>query len=202
LKTDIADAHDALLASRIAQANAANAHRNADPSFEVGVYLSTAHRRREYLNGNNKRVAKFMPRFDGPYAIVSANPESSNYTLDLPDHTNVYPTFHASELKRHVPNDADLYPSRELQRPGLVVTQSGTKEWEIDRIIDSRTRGRGRQYLVRWTGYGPEADVWVPGKELEETDVLTQYQLSHPHHIDASTHIVATTSSSHIEEIP
>ncbi|KAG2078700.1 hypothetical protein BDR04DRAFT_933608, partial [Suillus decipiens] len=60
LKTDVTDAHDALLASRIAQANAANAHRNADPSFQVGnlVYLSTAHRRREYLNGNNKRVAK------------------------------------------------------------------------------------------------------------------------------------------------
>ncbi|KAG2335481.1 hypothetical protein BDR05DRAFT_835657, partial [Suillus weaverae] len=60
LKTDIADAHDALLASRVAQANAANAHRSNEPSFKIGdfVYLSTAHRRREYLNGNNKRVAK------------------------------------------------------------------------------------------------------------------------------------------------
>lgn len=72
LKTDVADAHDALLASRVAQANAANVHRSADPAFVVGdfVYLSTAHRRREYLNGDNKRVAKFMPRFDGPYAVV------------------------------------------------------------------------------------------------------------------------------------
>ncbi|KAG2739408.1 hypothetical protein P692DRAFT_201658192, partial [Suillus brevipes Sb2] len=60
LKTDVADAHDALLASCVAQAHTANAHRNADPSFEPGdfVYLSTAHRRREYLNGSNKRVAK------------------------------------------------------------------------------------------------------------------------------------------------
>ncbi|KAG2737935.1 hypothetical protein P692DRAFT_201682517, partial [Suillus brevipes Sb2] len=60
LKTDVADAHDALLASRVAQATAANAHRSADPCFEIGdfVYLSTAHRRREYLNGKGKRVAK------------------------------------------------------------------------------------------------------------------------------------------------
>ncbi|KAG1873151.1 hypothetical protein F4604DRAFT_1495500, partial [Suillus subluteus] len=60
LKTDIADACDALLASRIAQAHTANTHRSKDPSFEVGdfVYLSTAHRRREYLNGSNKRIAK------------------------------------------------------------------------------------------------------------------------------------------------
>ncbi|KAG1795414.1 uncharacterized protein HD556DRAFT_1192266, partial [Suillus plorans] len=60
LKTDIADAHDALLASKIIQANAANKHRNSEPTFEIGdlVYLSTAHRRREYLNGDTKRVAK------------------------------------------------------------------------------------------------------------------------------------------------
>ncbi|KAG1866135.1 hypothetical protein F4604DRAFT_1510755, partial [Suillus subluteus] len=60
LKTDIADTHDALIASWIAQANTANAHRGQDPAFEISdfVYLSTAHRRREYLNGNNKRVAK------------------------------------------------------------------------------------------------------------------------------------------------
>jgi len=120
-----------------------------------------------------------MPRFDGPYTIVSANPESSTYTLDLPDHTNVYPTFHVSELKRHVPNNAELYPSRELQRPAPFVTSSGTSEWEIDEILDKRTRRRGHQYLVRWSGYGPEADVWVPGKELEETDVLQEYNRRH-----------------------
>lgn len=124
LKTDVADAHDALLASQVAQAHTANTHRSNEPSFKPGdfVYLSTAHRRCEYLNGSNKRVAKFMPRFDGPYAIVSANPESSTYTLDLPDHTNDYPTFHVSELKRHVLNNAELYPSHELQRPGPIIT--------------------------------------------------------------------------------
>lgn len=72
LKTDVADAHDALLASRIKQANAANVHRSEEPTFEVNdlVYLSTAHRRREYLNGNNKRVGKFMPRFDGQIILT------------------------------------------------------------------------------------------------------------------------------------
>jgi hypothetical protein len=181
LKTDIADAHDALLASRIGQANAANKHRSEEPTFNIGdlVYLSTAHRRHEYLNGDNKRVAKFMPRFDGPYTIVSTNPESSTYTLDLPDHTNVYPTFHVSELKRHVPNNAELYPSREQQRPGPIITTTGAEEWEIERIMDRRTRGRGHQYLVRWHGYGPEADVWVPGKELEDTNVLQEYNATH-----------------------
>ncbi|KAG2093332.1 uncharacterized protein F5147DRAFT_547272, partial [Suillus discolor] len=51
------------------------------------------------------------------------------YTLDLPEHTNVYPTFHVSELKRQVPNNAELFPSRELRHPGPVVTTTGTEEW-------------------------------------------------------------------------
>lgn len=85
-----------------------------------------------------------------------------------------------------MPNDAELYPSRELQRPGPIVTQNGTKEWEIDRILDMRTRGRGHQYLIRWKGYGPEADVWVPGKELENTDVLNEYNNAANTHRDIS----------------
>jgi hypothetical protein len=113
LKMDVADTHDALQASKIAQAHAANMHTGEEPSFDVGdlIYLSTAHRQQEYLTSNNKRVAKFMPRSNRPYAIVSAIPESSTYTLDLPEHTNVYPTFHVSELKHHVPNNAELFPS-------------------------------------------------------------------------------------------
>jgi len=45
LKTDVADTHDALLASRIAQAHSANAHRGEEPPLAIGdfVYLSTAH---------------------------------------------------------------------------------------------------------------------------------------------------------------
>lgn len=148
--------------------HATNNHRNNEPTFEIGdpVYLATAHRRREYLNGDNKRVAKFMPRFDGPYNILSANPKSSTYTLDLPEHTNVYPTFHASELKRHIPNDATLYPSRKLQRPGPIVTATGSQEWEIEEVLDKRKRRRG---------YGAENDVWVTRQYLEGTDVLQEY---------------------------
>jgi hypothetical protein len=117
LKTDITDAHNALITSKVPQAHAANMHRSKEPKFDISdlVYLSTANRRREYLTGNSKCTTKFMPRYDGPYKIISANTESSNYTLDLPEHTNIYPTFHVSELKCHIANDVELFPSREVQ---------------------------------------------------------------------------------------
>jgi hypothetical protein len=55
LKTDIADAHDALLATKVSQANSANKHRDLDTCFAINdlVYLSMAHRRRDYLNGHS-----------------------------------------------------------------------------------------------------------------------------------------------------
>ncbi|KAG2739818.1 hypothetical protein P692DRAFT_201670892, partial [Suillus brevipes Sb2] len=60
LKMDIADAHDALLMSKDNQAHhASNMHRSPEPTLLMDlVYLSMAHRRQEYLNGDNKRVAK------------------------------------------------------------------------------------------------------------------------------------------------
>jgi hypothetical protein len=177
LKTDVADAHDALLAAEISQASSANVHRGDEPTFEVNdlVYLSTAHRRRKYLNRKTKHVAKFMPQFNGPYKIISAHPESSNYTLELPAHTNIHPTFHVSELRAHVPNNANLYPLWELQRPRPIVMPTGSEDWEIEYILDHRPRGRGFQYLVRWRGYGPEADVWLTGSKVEDTDALQEF---------------------------
>jgi hypothetical protein len=46
----------------------------------------------------------------------------------------------------------------------------------VEKIVDERRRGRGKQYLVRWEGYGPEFDRWVPGKEMEDTTALDVWQ--------------------------
>ncbi|GLB33345.1 hypothetical protein LshimejAT787_0102290 [Lyophyllum shimeji] len=113
-----------------------------------------------------------MPRFDGPYEVTHVHPESSSYTLKLPDGVNVFPTFHASLLKRYEANDNDLFPSRMLSMPGPIVTEDGEEEFFIDKIVDERNRERGKQYLIRWRGYGPEHDLWRPGREMEDTEAL------------------------------
>jgi hypothetical protein len=68
-----------------------------------------------------------------------------------------------------------LFPSRELARPGPVLSPEGLEEYHVQQIIDSRKRGRGYQYLVRWTGYGPEHDRWLPGRELEDCEALDKW---------------------------
>jgi hypothetical protein len=174
LEADVLEARDALLAAKVTQATAANQHRADEPKFSVGdrVLLATKNRRREYLQKGKRRVAKFMPRFDGPYTITDMHPETSTYTLDLPQTMNIYPTFHVSQLRAYQQNDPSLFPNREQTRPGAIVTAEGSVECFIDKIVDERRRGRGTQYLVRWQGEGPEADEWLPRREMEETEAL------------------------------
>jgi hypothetical protein len=119
INEDVAEAWDNLVLAKIGQADAANRRRGKDEVFAVGdsVMLSTLHRRQEYKSKHSKRVAKFFPRFDGPYTITKAHLEFSTYTLSLPNSPLIFPTFHVSQLKRFVPNDPDLFPSREHARP-------------------------------------------------------------------------------------
>jgi hypothetical protein len=120
--------------------------------------LTTLHRRNKYKKKGEKHVAKFLPHFDGPYKVTKAYPETSSYTFDMPNSPNVFLSYHASELKRHTPNDPSLFPSRKLPQPGPVLTADGLEEYHIDCIIDSQKRGAGWQYLVQWTSYGPNHD--------------------------------------------
>lgn len=174
LENDVREAQDNLLASKIRQAYHANEHRAPDDVFAVGdlVMLSTANRRRNYMRKGKKRVAKFMPRNDGPYTITATFPAKSEYTLRLPNNPKTFPGFHASLLKHFIPNDPTLFPDRKFTRPGAVVTEDGTEENLIDKIVDARRRGRGVQYLVRWVGYGKDHDEWLPGRMMEETEAL------------------------------
>jgi len=164
--------------AKVLQADQANRYRGQEEVYKIGdkVMLSTANRRREYAPPGSGRVTKFLPRHDGPYEITAAYPQTSTYKLWIPDTApNTCLTFHASQLKRYIPNKVDLFPDRELERPGPVTIPGGEKEHVIDRIVDERKRGKGYQYLVRWKGYGEEDKEWLPRRELEETIALDEW---------------------------
>jgi len=95
------------LVAKITQAFESNKNHDSNKTFpyKIGdsVLLSTLHRRSEYLSGNGKRVAKFLPRFDGPYPVIDTHPEASTVTLDLPNQPNVFPTFHIHLIKPFIP---------------------------------------------------------------------------------------------------
>jgi len=171
---DVKEAQDNLLAAKLDQAEFANQHCGEEVELEVGdkVLLSTEHRRCEHMQAQSGCSAKFMPCFDSPYTVTAAFPTKSSYTLHLPNEPKRFPTFHSSLLCRFVDNDPELFPSRSLAMPGPVVTPDGEEEWLVEKIVDEWHRGRGYQYLVRWSGYGVESDCWVRAQDLEDNEAL------------------------------
>lgn len=182
VEADVAEAKDNLMAAKVAQANSANTSRGKEVVFKVGdlVMLSTFNRRRDYKRKGEKRVAKFMPRWDGPYEVEDTHPETSNYKLILPNSPMTFATFHASQLKAHCANDDVMFPGRAHAKPGPVMTTDGLEEYFIDKIVEARRCGRGWRYLVRWVGYGLEEDRWLPGRELAECEALDVWLKANP----------------------
>ncbi|KAJ2924258.1 hypothetical protein H1R20_g12843, partial [Candolleomyces eurysporus] len=172
------EAQDNLLAAKIDQSYYANQKRGEEFVYSVGdkVLLSTRNRRKELKVGDPSRATKFLPRWVGPYSVVKTNPSSSTYTLDLPGDSNVFPVFHGSLLKPYHANDDNQVPTRAHLRPPPLKFEDGTEEYFIDRIMDEHQTRRHSRYLVRWKGYGPEDDLWIPEHELEGTDALARWK--------------------------
>ena len=167
------DARDNLLTAKISQAHFQNKHQTNSFPFKVGdcAVLSTANRRAEYKSQDNLRMAKFMPRFDGPYLITTTNKNHSTVTLHLPNSPHAFPIFHMSEVFPFKENDNELFPQRALHPP-VPIIRDGEQEFFIDKIVDEQRRAKQTQYHVQWQGEGPEGDKWLPASEVEDCEAL------------------------------
>ena len=120
ISTNVAAARDNLMLAKITQCYHSNSSRGNTIHYEVGdkVMLSTLNRRKDYKSKDERRVAKFMPRYDGPYLVVDTHEDASTVTLDIPHAPNIFPTFHTSHIKPFKQNDDTKWLTRTLEKPG------------------------------------------------------------------------------------
>ncbi|KIK47106.1 hypothetical protein CY34DRAFT_799638 [Suillus luteus UH-Slu-Lm8-n1] len=95
------------------------------------------------MQKGDKHIAKFMPCYDSPYIILDMHPETSTYTLNLPNSPNIFPTFHSSQLRPFHPNDPTLFPSCDFPQPGPVVTKDGQMETLFDGSASEQMKTNG-----------------------------------------------------------
>jgi hypothetical protein len=106
----------------------------------------------------------------GPFEVVE-KVGGLAYKLLLPLEWKIHPIVSVSQLEPAIDDKFD----RE-QPPPPVVTVDGAEENEIQSIVRTAFRGRGRKkhYLVRWKGYRPEYDEWIPADEMEHSKDLVE----------------------------
>src|SRR5882762_4452479 len=140
-----------------------------------------------WLEGTNIRTfhptAKLAPKRHGPFQVVKVL-GLVTYQLQLPDQWQIHPVFHVDLLM----------PYKETVTHGVNYTRpppdliNREEEYEVERVINSRQFGRGRQvqYLVKWKGYPDSDNQWLKWQDINAPDLITEYQKENP---DAVTHI-------------
>jgi hypothetical protein len=155
-----------LLKSQGRQIRNANTKRR-DFVFNVGdeVLLSTKH-----INFVTKGPAnKLNPKYIGPFEVVERINEVS-YKLRLPHEmlrNNVHPVFHVSLLKPYI--RSDRYGERAaLRPPPEEYTEEGEAKWEVEKVLQKRSRRGRTEYLVKWKDYPNHESTWEPEWRLKE----------------------------------
>jgi hypothetical protein len=172
--------YDALQNSHKNQSEQYDKHRR-DISFEVGdsVYLDAKNIKSPSITDTSTN--KLGPRFRGPYKIIG-HPSPLNYELDLPPQSRLYPVFHVSKLRKHIPRDPDQFilpePTDTDQEPLIPDNpEYYQEEYEVEKILKHDKLPDGTlRFLVKWVGYPHSQNTWQTAEDLANAkDLLDQY---------------------------
>ncbi|KAI3376812.1 hypothetical protein L3Q82_000097 [Scortum barcoo] len=102
-------------------------------------------------------------------------PSAHALAKKLPRSLRVHPTFHVSKIKP-VRESHLVPPSKPPPPPKMVV---GGPVYAVKKLLAVRKRGRGRQFLVDWEGYGPEERSWIPASFIVSKKLIEDFYRQH-----------------------
>ena len=125
------------------------------------------------LKDYQKTEKALHPKYEGPFEIIQQI-SPVTFKLKMPaKYRSIHPVFHASKL---APYTEALIPGQKPSPPQPVEIK-GNEEWEVEKILQHRKRGRKVEFLVRWKGFGRDDDTWEPESNLgNSAELLSEYK--------------------------
>ena len=153
-----------------------------------------------WLEGCNLKTdqptSKLAAKRYGPFVVAQVL-SPVTYQLTLPDQWKIHPVFHVDLL---TPYKETTFHSNNYTRPPPDLINN-EEEYEVEKILDSRVRGRKRQiqYLVKWVGYPDSDNQWLNVDQLTADEAIREFKRRHP---DAITHIRRLTTGNPLIDFP
>ena len=90
----------------------------------------------------------------------------------------IHPVVNVSRIKPY----HERLPGQPVTAPGpSTVTEDREEEYEVERIVDSRYKGKRLEYLVHWKGWSDSDRTWEPVSNLgNATDAVHDFHAAHP----------------------
>ncbi|SJL06853.1 uncharacterized protein ARMOST_10195 [Armillaria ostoyae] len=140
-----------------------------------------------WLDATNLHLPRPKKKLDdkrvGPFLVLEKTGASA-YKLKLPPHWKIHPRFNEKLLSPFVPPS---FPNQEQPPPPPPDLIDGEEEWEIEEILDSKTRKvrakRGQpsatviDYFIKWVGHTREHNSWVTASEMGNAqEAIAEYE--------------------------
>ena len=130
---------------------------------------------RVWLEGTNLHTThptrKLGPRRYGPFK-VREGVGHTNFRLELPSHWKIHNIFHTKLL--HPYKETEEHRENFTEPPPDLI--NGEPEWEVEQILDMRTRRLGKQYLICWKGYSSAHDSWEPWENINAPLLMVEFE--------------------------
>ncbi|CCO36910.1 Retrotransposable element Tf2 155 kDa protein type 1 [Rhizoctonia solani AG-1 IB] len=143
-------------------------HRDIEP-ITVGDKVWLSHQN----ISTDRPSIKLSHKKLGPYLVLEKI-GSHAFKLSLPHTMHIHPVFHVNLLQKFHPDPH----GRDPHQPPPIITEEGEEEYEVEEILDSKWKGRGKNkkiwYLIKWVGYDAGSNSWEPADNVGNAEEAIQ----------------------------